>query len=475
MNEFSVGFAIYFLVIAVIAAIAYRRTQTDFDYDIGGKSLSAPVAALSAGASDMSGWLLLGLPGAIYLAGLGESWIIIGLLLGAYLNWQFVAPRLRLMSSAYEEEAATLPQFFRLRTGYSGVSLRLVASLVVIVFFTVYTSAGFVASAKLFQSVMGWDYHMAVVCGVVIIMVYTVAGGFLAVSWTDAFQALLMLVALIALPVFVLQTDIPSELSFTFESVSVVGTISLLAWGLGYFGQPHVLARFMALKNPSQMVRAKAIGMSWMLIATVGAIAIGLVGAIAVPDLADPETVFIRVADAFLNPYLAGLLIAAILAAVMSTVDSQLIVASTCIVNDLFQINRRKLFMSRLVVVGVALGAGVIAINENSVVLDVVAYAWAGLGASFGPAVLFSLFWRRTTGPSIVAGMIVGASTTLVWHTLGALFGGVFSDVYEMIPAFCFASIAIAIVALSQPDTEAEKRFRSDDELKASLSGVRAS
>ncbi len=473
MNEFSLGFACYYLVIALITFFAYRRTKTDFDYDIGGRSLSAPVAALSAGASDMSGWLLLGLPGAVYLAGVSESWIVIGLLIGAYLNWHFVAPRLRRYASAYEEEASTLPQFFKLRTGYDGVPMRLVSSLVVIVFFTVYTSAGFVASAKLFQSVMGWDYQMAVAVGVAVIMVYTVAGGFLAVSWTDAFQALLMLIALIALPMLATQSIEVEKLDLSINSVGAIGTLSLLAWGLGYFGQPHVLARFMAIKRPQELGRAKVIGMSWMFVATLGAIAVGVVGSAAAPGLTDPETVFIRIAELFLNPWLAGLLIAAILAAVMSTVDSQLIVASTSIVNDLFYIKKHKLFVSRLVVIGVALGAGLIAFDENSVILDVVAYAWAGLGASFGPALLFALFWRRTTGDSIVAGMVAGAVTTLVWHNLGANYGGVFTSVYEMIPAFVLASVAIVGSAYLFPDEEAESRFRTLEQLKGSSNDAR--
>ena len=473
MNEFSLGFAAYFAVIGLITFFAYRRTHTDFDYDLGGRSLSAPVTALSAGASDMSGWLLLGLPGAVYLSGITESWIVIGLLIGAFLNWQFVAPRLRRLASAYEEEVTTLPQLFKLRTGYTGLPLRLVSSAVVIVFFTVYTSAGFVASAKLFQAVLGWDYQMAVAVGVAVIMVYTVAGGFLAVCWTDAFQALLMLVALIALPIVALQVDTSQPLVVDFRSAGAVGTISLLAWGLGYFGQPHVFARFMAIARPQELGRAKLIGMSWMLAATVGAIGIGLVGVSAVPNLADPETVFIRVAALFLNPWIAGVLIAAILAAVMSTVDSQLIVASTSIVNDLFDVKRHKLFVSRLVVIGVACSAGVIAFDENSVILDVVAYAWAGLGASFGPAVLFTLFWRRTTGDAIVAGMVVGAVTTLVWHNLGAAYGGVFASVYEMIPAFLLASLAIYGSSILFPNATAEARFRSLEDLTDSSTGAR--
>ncbi len=475
MNEFSLGFAFYFAIVGYIAFVAYRRTRTDFDYDLGGRSLSAPVTALSAGASDMSGWLLLGLPGAIYLSGLSEAWIVVGLLIGAFFNWHLVAPKLRRFASTYEKEVATLPQFFSLRTGYHDLPLRIVSSLVVIVFFTVYTSSGFVASAKLFQSTLGWDYQMAVAVGVGVIMVYTVAGGFLAVSWTDTFQAVLMLVALIALPIAALQFEPQQTIELHFTTGGFLASISLLAWGLGYFGQPHILARFMAIKQPAQLGRAKTIAMTWMLLATLGAIGIGLTGAAIVPGLSDEETIFIRVAEILLNPWLAGMLIAAILAAVMSTVDSQLIVASTCIVNDLFRVKQHKLFVSRLVVIGVACGAGVIAFDEESVILDIVAYAWAGLGASFGPAMLFALFWKRTTGDAVVAGMVIGAVTTLVWHNLGVQYdGSIFSNMYEIIPAFLLASIAIALSSYMFPNKVAEERFKTLDELKDSSSDARA-
>ena len=472
MNEFAVGFTAYFSVIALIAFAAYRRTQNDFDYDIGGRSLSPPVTALSAGASDMSGWLLLGLPGAVYAAGLIESWIVVGLLIGAYLNWQFVAPRLRFLSGAYDEEVKTLPQLFRIRTGYSGLTLRLTASVVVIVFFTVYTSAGFVASAKLFQSILGWDYAFSVLVGVTVIMLYTVAGGFLAVSWTDAFQALLMLVALIALPILALSVS-EAVVEFTpTQSTGFIATISLLAWGLGYCGQPHVLARFMAIKDPTKIGRAKIIGMSWMLAASVGAIAIGFVGIGLVPELDDPETVFIRVAETLLNPWVAGVLIAAILAAVMSTVDSQLIVASTAIVNDVMAVKKHKLLSSRAVVVAVTVVAGLVALDENSIILDVVAYAWAGLGASFGPALLFCLFWKRTTGEGVIAGILTGALTTIIWQNLGSHYGGFFEEIYEIIPAFLLACIAIVTTSHVGDRSQAETHGSVLDRFTDSSSGV---
>lgn len=445
-------------MIGLIAFIAYRRTQTGFDYELGGRSLSAPVTALSAGASDMSGWLLLGLPGAVYVAGLAESWIVVGLLVGAFLNWQFVAPRLRYLSSAYGKETSTLPQLFSNRTGYDNLPLRICASIVVIVFFTVYTAAGFIASAKLFHTVLGWDYALSVGVGVAIIMIYTVAGGFLAVTWTDAFQALLMLVALISIPIIAIPALDIQAIQIEPKETGFIALISLLAWGLGYFGQPHILARFMAIKEPSQINRAKSIGMSWMLAASVGAIGIGYVGIGITPDLADPETVFIRVAETLLNPWMAGILIAAILAAVMSTVDSQLIVASTSIVSDLLSIDKNKLLVSRLVVVVVTIFAGIVALDENSVILEVVAYAWAGLGASFGPALLFCLFWKRTTGQGVVAGIVTGALTTIVWHELGNNVGGLFDQLYEIIPAFLLACVAVIVVSkLSENEESAER------------------
>ena len=466
MNELGIGFTVYFLVIGVIALIAYRRTRTGFDYEIGGRSLSAPVTALSAGASDMSGWLLLGLPGAVYVAGLAESWIVVGLVIGAFLNWQLVAPRLRFLSSAYEKEAITLPGLFVNRTGYSKLTLRLCSSIVVIVFFTVYTAAGFIASAKLFQSILGWDYALSVGVGVCIIMLYTVAGGFLAVSWTDAFQALLMVVALITIPLLAVSELNVQSIQLDVAETSFLGIVSLLAWGLGYFGQPHVLARFMAIKEPSQLGRAKTIGMSWMLAASAGAIAVGFVGIGVAPDLGDPETVFIRVAEILLNPWIAGVLIAAILAAVMSTVDSQLIVASTSIVSDLLNIEANKLLASRLVVVVVTVMAGIVALDEGSLILEVVAYAWAGLGASFGPALLFCLFWKKTTGPGVVAGILTGAISTIVWHELANHVGGIFGEIYEILPAFALASIAVWLVSRATESEVARERALVLDDFK---------
>ena len=474
MPEFSIGFVAYFAVVGLIAYYAYTKTKTGFDYDLGGRKLTAPVSALSAGASDMSGWLLLGLPGAIYIGGFTESWIAIGLLIGAFLNWHYVAPRLRFLCTAYEEQVHTLPQLFSLRTEHNSIALRLVSSLVVIVFFTIYTSAGFVAAAKLSVNVLGWDYQTGVLVGATITMLYTMVGGFLAVSWTDTFQALLMITALVVIPVIALSSIDVASVDLSFKTVGFVSTLSLLAWGLGYFGQPHILARFMAIKDQSEVPKAKRIGMSWMLITSLGAVAVALVGAVHLPDLADPETVFIDLAQVLLNPWVAGFLIAAILAAVMSTVDSQLIVASTAIVHDLFRIQKRRLLTSRFVVLGVAVIACLIALDENSVILNIVAYAWAGLGASFGPCVLFCCYWRGTTGQGLVAGMLVGAITTIVWYNLGLAYPDSFGAIYEIIPAFLAACLAIYLVSLTRLGVEPESAAYALEEFKDS-SSVRAS
>ena len=462
MNEILPSFVAYLLICIVIAVYAQRRTRSTHDYYIGGRSLSKTTAALSAGASDMSGWLLLGLPGAVYLSGLVEGWIVIGLVVGAFLNWQFVAKRLRVSSVSFEKEAITLPRFFAVRTGDSSKTLLIVTSVVILIFFTVYVASGFVASAKLFSSVLDVDYHAALAIGVVFVIAYTVLGGFLAVSWTDTFQAILMVAALIIVPLLALTlgTDSVQPSSSVQQTIVDVdygwlAVVGLLAWGLGYFGQPHILARFMAIKDPSEVPIARNIGMSWMVVASIGALSVGIVGSSALPNLDDPERVFIELTGLILNPWIAGVIIAAILAAIMSTVDSQLIVTSTVLINDALGLESVKVNLSRVFVVGVALVATLIALDDQSVVFDIVASAWAGLGSTIGPCVLFSLYWRKTTAWGLVAGLVTGAVVTFVWDGLS---GGLF-DVYELLPAFVLASVAIYLVSSLKPDSEASERF----------------
>ena len=459
----AAAFAAYFVAIAAIAAASLRRSRGLDGYAIGGRSLKAPVAALSAGASDMSGWLLLGLPGAVFALGLGEAWIVVGLVIGAWCNWRFVAAPLRRESAALNN-ARTLPQLFARRVGGRAGTLAGVAAAITLGFFALYTAAGFVAGAKLFASVMGLDYTVALWLGVGIIMLYTAVGGFLAVSWTDFFQALLMLAALVVVPamLFVDLRAVASPAAHALGSggivaagatFSVLGLLSALAWGLGYFGQPHVLARFMAIESAAAVPRARRIGMSWMVVSGIGAITVGALSArhpaVAEAVRADPETVFIVASQLMLHPLVAGVVVAAILAAVMSTVDSQLLVAATTLVDDVVRpvrprlTERRALAWSRATVVGVAALAGALASDPSSKVLGLVAYAWAGLGASFGPALIFALFWRGVTAKGLVAGMLTGAATVVGWRGLE---GGLF-ELYELLPAFALASLAIVVVS----------------------------
>ena len=459
----AAAFIAYFVVIAGIGYASLRRTHGLDDYAIGGRSLKAPVAALSAGASDMSGWLLLGLPGAVYALGLSQAWIVIGLVAGAWCNWRWVAPRLRHASEALDG-ARSLPQLFARRMGGDRRALTVVATLVVLGFFTLYTAAGFVAGAKLFSTTLGLDYATALWIGVAAIMLYTAVGGFLAVSWTDFFQALLMMAALTVVAVLAFAELPAARTDITIGAIAPLGAVSLAAWGLGYFGQPHVLARFMAIESVAAVPRARRICMSWMVVSSAGALAVGALGApwfaASGTGLADPETVFIALCQALLHPAVAGIAVAAILAAVMSTVDSQLLVTATALVDDLPRIagrvpsERQLLVASRLTVVAVAAGAGAVATDPDSQVLDLVAYAWAGLGASFGPALLFTLFWRRTTANGLIAGMVVGAATVVAWRGLE---GGVFG-LYELLPAFLAACLAIWVVSLVESADPASER-----------------
>lgn len=465
------SFGAYFVILALLGYFAWRRTLDLEDYVLGGRRLGATVTALSAGASDMSGWLLLGLPGAVFVSGLAATWIVLGLVLGAYLNWRIVAPRLRGFSAA-AKQAVTLPEFLARRLADNGPAIRVTATTLIIVFFAIYTAAGLVAGAKLFTLVLDIDYQVALWCGVVVIMAYTALGGFLAVSWTDCFQALLMLCALVAIPLLAWQHSgelaiEPTRLVLT-AGVSGLGIVSLLAWGLGYFGQPHILARFMAIRSTALIPRARRIGMAWMIVSSTGAVAVGMIGyqwAVATGfAVADPETIFIALSQAVLSPWVAGIVLAAILAAVMSTVDSQLLVASTALVEDVVRpattriTETQLIWMSRGAVVAIAVLAGGLASDPANQVLDLVGYAWAGLGASLGPAILAALFWRQASAAGVVAGMWTGGAVVIVWRQID---GGLF-DLYEIVPGVvAAAAVIVSISLLRPPGSESVRRFDS--------------
>jgi sodium/proline symporter len=465
-----VTFVAYLILILFLGIKAYRRTHSLDDYILGGRKLGAVVTALSVGASDMSGWLLLGLPGAIYLSGLSEIWIGIGLVLGAYCNWLFVSKRLRIYSQ-HANNSLTLPDYFENRFNDTTRVLRLVSAFVILLFFTFYTASGLVGGAILFENSFGLQYSTALISGGLIIVGYTFIGGFLAVAWTDAAQAVLMFFALLVAPTVVILnsggTDVVwqqmqavnPQSTELFSNMTLIGFLSLIAWGLGYFGQPHILARFMAVENPQKLVAARRIAMVWMVLVLFGSVATGLAGIAYFADnpLENPETVFIALSQQLFNPWIAGIITAAILSAIMSTVDSQLLVSSSVISEDFYRVfvrpqasEKELLMVSRGAVTAIALLAMVIASDRESRVLDLVSYAWAGFGAAFGPVIVFSLFWRKMTAASAIAGMIVGAVTVVVWSNLK---GGLF-DLYEIVPGFALASLVIVIITLLKPATD---------------------
>jgi sodium/proline symporter len=476
-----VTFCIYILGMVLIGFIAYRSTKNFDDYILGGRSLGSFVTALSAGASDMSGWLLMGLPGAIFLSGISESWIAIGLTLGAYLNWKIVAGRLRVQTE-HHDNALTLPDYFSSRFEDSSKLLRVISALVILVFFTIYCASGVVAGARLFESTFGMSYETALWAGAAATIVYTFVGGFLAVSWTDTVQATLMIFALILTPVMVilavggLDDAMAVIQAKSIENVDMlknlnfVAIVSLLGWGLGYFGQPHILARFMAADSHRSIRTARRIGMIWMILCLAGAVAVGFFGIAYFqnhPEQAgevsqNGERIFIELARILFNPWIAGVLLSAILAAVMSTLSCQLLVCSSALTEDLYKNFLRKgasqrelVWVGRLMVLLVAVIAIALAADPDNRVLGLVSYAWAGFGAAFGPVVLLSLVWKRMTRNGALAGMIVGAVTVLVWKQWGWL------DLYEIIPGFIFASIAIVVFSHvgKAPSAAAQQRF----------------
>ncbi|WP_314409449.1 sodium/proline symporter PutP [Pseudomonas kuykendallii] len=460
-----ITFVIYIAAMVLIGLVAYLRTKNFSDYILGGRSLGSFVTALSAGASDMSGWLLMGLPGAIYLSGLSESWIAIGLIAGAWLNWLFVAGRLRVQTE-HNGNALTLPDYFTTRFEDNSRILRVFSALVILVFFTIYCASGIVAGARLFESTFGMSYETALWAGAAATIAYTFVGGFLAVSWTDTVQATLMIFALILTPVVVVLATGGVDTTFlaieandptnfdVLKGASFVGVISLLAWGLGYFGQPHILARFMAADSVKSIPAARRISMTWMILCLGGAVAVGFFGIAyfsAHPDVAgavseNPERVFIELAKLLFNPWIAGVLLSAILAAVMSTLSCQLLVCSSALTEDFYKAFLRKgasqrelVWVGRGMVLLIAVVAIIVARDPESKVLGLVSYAWAGFGAAFGPVVIFSLVWKGMTRNGALAGMLVGAVTVVLWKQYVGL------GLYEIIPGFIFASLAILI------------------------------
>lgn len=484
-------FTLYLMMMLGIGWYFYFKTKNLSDYILGGRKLGKWVTSLSAQASDMSGWLLMGLPGAAYVTGVsGAAWIAIGLAIGTYLNWRIVARKLRISTQNYND-SITLSSYFENRFEDKSKIMRIASSLFILIFFLVYTSSGFVAGGKLLNSVFGLDYKWSVIIGTIVIISYTFLGGFLAVCWTDLIQGILMFFAILILPIMVvinhggianvtpaIQEDFLSFwnlniLSSGTNSVSmaVVSVISSLAWGLGYFGQPHILTRFMAVKDPDEIKRSRRIAMSWVVISLTGAVIIGILASAVFPEgfITDKEHVFIMLVRNNTPVFLAGILLSAILAAIMSTADSQLLVTASAISEDFYRgvikpkaSEKELIWISRLTVIVVAIIALVIALNPNNQVLDLVSYAWAGFGASFGPVILMALFWKGTNKYGASVGMILGGVTTLIWpifKNIPSLKHIAIFHLYEIVPGFLIALISIYIVSkLNTKETEKMKK-----------------
>ncbi|KAB0581627.1 Proline/sodium symporter PutP (TC 2.A.21.2.1) @ Propionate/sodium symporter [Campylobacter sputorum subsp. sputorum] len=562
----AVTFVIYSLGMLAIGFYFYNQNKTAEDYFLGSRSMGPVVSALSAGASDMSGWLLMGLPGALYAGGLIEANIAIGLTVGATLNWMFVAKRLRIYTSVIDN-SITIPDYFETRFSDDSHILRVICAIVILIFFTIYISSGLVGGAKLFEATFGLEYYNALITGTVIIVVYTFFGGYKAVCWTDLVQGLLMMGALVVVAIVMLyqiggfgeaikyiknsddsrtqialyQKNIPQIIQkmengdintikqdiddiksaflnakdmqivnkgknidvkefiqnldnavnsndkvalknllnllkkqkitqnrlTLFDGVSIISIISAFAWGLGYFGQPHILVRFMSIRSVKDIKVATSVGISWMFISLFATCAMGLLGIAYINkfnlSLQDPEKIFIVMSQLLFNPWVAGVLLSAILAAIMSTASSQLLVSSSTIAEDFYRrvfkkdaSEKQVMILSRGGVLLVSLIAFIISFDKNSSILNIVSYAWAGFGASFGSVIVFSLFWRRMTRLGAIFGMITGAVVVVVWKNY--LSEALNLPLYEIIPGFLAASVVIVLVSLTQPAREGTKK-----------------
>ncbi|MBM7645242.1 SSS family solute:Na+ symporter [Scopulibacillus daqui] len=481
-----ISLSIYIIVLLLIGYWSYKRTSTLSDYMLGGRGLGPWVTALSAGASDMSGWMVMGLPGAMYATGLSSAWLAIGLTLGAYVNYLVLAPRLRIYTEI-ANDSITIPDFLENRFNDKQNILRLVSGLVILVFFALYTASGMVSGGTLFKSAFHLDYRLGLFLTAGVVIIYTLFGGFLAVSMTDFVQGVIMFVALIMVPIVafthigstqVMFHDIksvnPSLLSI-FKGTSVLGIISFFAWGLGYFGQPHIIVRFMAITSSKELRVARRVGIGWMALSLIGAMLTGLIGISYFlrhgGSLHNPETVLIQFANILFNPYITGFILAAMLAAIMSTISSQLLVTSSAVTNDFYKTFIRReatdkelVLVGRLAVLAVSIIALLLSISPNQTILSLVGHAWAGFGSAFGPAILVSLYWKRMTKWGALAGLIVGGLTVIIWLIIPGL-----SDfLYEMIPGFFLSLAAVIVVSLltKEPDEAVNLEF---EEMKSRI------
>lgn len=477
------AFGGYLLMMIIIGAVCSKKSGSIGDYLLGGRGVGSWVTAMSAQASDMSGWLLMGLPGAIYLGGMGEAWVAIGLAIGTLLNWLIVAPRLRIYTA--KTDSLTLSTFFAERFRDPTGLLRIVSAFIILLFFTIYAASGMQAMGHLFNSMLGMNYQMAVLIGALVVLLYTLMGGYLAVCWTDLVQGILMFCAIIAVPIITLSAAggmnnvinacavkelhiFPGEGS----SLTWLGIISCAVWGLGYFGQPHILSRFMSIKSVKLLPKTTTIAMIWVVISLFGAVAVALTAMPVLPDLTDKnaEKVFIYLIQMLFNPWIGGVLLAAIMAAIMSTIDSQLLVTTSALTEDFYlrvvhraASVRESVWVSRGFVLLITIIAALIALFPNDSIFNVVKFAWGGFGAAFGPVVLMALYSKKTTWQAALAGMICGTAVALAWRLLG--WGAV---MYEILPGFVvnFAVMIVINLISGQKNPEIIQEF---DECEAEL------
>ena len=508
--QILIAMVIYMAAVIAIGAIyAKRANQNSEEYFLGGRSLGPWVTAMSAEASDMSGWLLMGLPGVAYWCGLADAfWTAFGLAVGTYFNWLVVSKRLR-RYSLRANNSITLPEFFSNRFRESKKTIMLIAAAFILIFFTVYAASCFVTCGKLFSTLFGTSYISMMLVGAIFVLLYTLLGGFLAESASDFMQAIVMIVALTVIvvistvqaggvgQVIANAQQIPGFLEFfglatpavdaagqqlveggkaVFGEASDYGILtvcSMMAWGLGYFGMPQVLLRFMAIRKEEELVRSRRIAMIWVVISLGVAVFIGLVGRQLYPTAhltkGAAENIFITLATSSLPPLLAGFVMAGILAATISSSDSYLLIAASAFAKNVYQgickkdaTDKQVMVVSRVTLLVLALIGVVIAMDENSVIFQVVSFAWAGFGATFAPLMLFSLFWKRTNKPGAIAGMVSGAGMVFLWKLVISKLGGVFA-IYELLPAFLFSSVCIVVVSLltKAPSKEIEEDFEA--------------
>lgn len=501
------AFAVYMVMMIIIGVVYSKSTKNNEDYFLGGRNLGGWTAALSAQASDMSGWLLMGLPGSVYLAGTGEVWIAVGLLIGTILNWYIVSARLR-KYTIVAGNSLTIPSFFQNRYRDTKGVIKIVSALIIAVFFTVYTASAFSSGAKLFATLFSDDsnYNSVYLIGLgiaaLVILIYTFMGGFKAVCTTDFIQGMLMLVAILAVPIvaYALLTfndgfantliakgvSSPENYLNFFKNddgtpVSAVSIISNLAWGLGYFGMPHILIRFMAVKSNSEIKKSRKIAITWVIISLAASCLIGLVarGYLTTQlDAATSETAFIRTIQQLFSGngiviFIGGIFLCGILAAIMSTADSQLLVTASAVSEDMYKgvikkdaSEKKALWVGKIAVIIVAVVAFFIALDPNSSIMGLVSDAWAGFGSAFGPVVLLALFWKRSNLAGAVSGMAVGALTVIIWDYLPLINGGTIyaaTGLYSLIVGFILGLIVNVVVSLvtKKPSKEIVKEFES--------------